>query len=128
VSLSSRLDLLTLLVDDLEAAKAFYRDVLRLPVIRDAAGFVELESGGGGRLALYSRSALAELLEVDPDELAPIDLSFATSDVDGLFVELLARGADAVASPRTMPWGHRVAFFRDPDGNLVEIFDPIRVL
>jgi catechol 2,3-dioxygenase-like lactoylglutathione lyase family enzyme len=122
-----QLDLLTLLVEDLEAAKAFYCDVLRLPVIRDASGYVELDSGGV-RLALYSRSALAELLQVDPAELGSIDLSFATTDVDGFFEELVARGADPVATPRTMPWGHRVAFFRDRDGNLVEIFDPIRVL
>jgi lactoylglutathione lyase len=125
--MSGRLDLVTLLVDDLEAAKGFYRDVLGLPVLRDVAGFVELESGGG-RLALYSRSALAELLAVDLSEVARIDLSFATSDVDRFFDELVARGAEPLAAPRTMPWGHRVAFFRDRDGNLVEIFAPARVL
>lgn len=127
MSVSTRLDLVTLLVEDPEAAKTFYRDVLGLPVIRDSSGYVELESGGG-RLALYSRTALAGLLEVDPSELASVDLSFATSDVDGFFDELAARGAEPLAPPRTMPWGHRVAFFRDRDGNLVEIFDPIRVL
>ena len=116
-----RLDLVTLLVSDVPASTRYYRDVLGLAVIRDKDGYVELESGGV-RLALYSRAALAKLLGVPVDRLGPIDLSFHVDDADRAFSELVERGAEPLVTPRTMPWGHRLAFLRDPEGNLIEVF------
>jgi catechol 2,3-dioxygenase-like lactoylglutathione lyase family enzyme len=115
-----RLDLVTLLVRDVAASRRYYRDVLGLSVIKDKDGYVELESGGV-RLALYSRVALAKLLSVPEEKLGPIDLSFHVEDADRAFSELVARGAEPLVTPRTMPWGHRLAFLRDPEGNLIEV-------
>jgi catechol 2,3-dioxygenase-like lactoylglutathione lyase family enzyme len=30
-----------------------------------------------------------------------------------------------VTEPATMPWGNRSFLFRDPDGNLVNLFTPV---
>jgi hypothetical protein len=30
-----------------------------------------------------------------------------------------------VQEPTTMPWGNRSILFRDPDGNLVNLFTPV---
>jgi catechol 2,3-dioxygenase-like lactoylglutathione lyase family enzyme len=118
--MNCRLDLVTLLVEDVAASTRFYRDVLGLAVIKDKEGYVELESEGV-RLALYSRVALAKLLAVPEEKLGSIDLSFRVDDADRAFEELVERGAEPLVPPRTMPWGHRVAFVRDPDGKLVEV-------
>jgi catechol 2,3-dioxygenase-like lactoylglutathione lyase family enzyme len=115
------LDLVTLLVADVAVSTRFYRDVLGLTVIKDKDGYVELESGGV-RLALYSREALAKLLAVPEDRVGRIDLSFHVEDADRAFSELVERGAEPLVPPRTMPWGHRLAFVRDPEGNLIEVF------
>ena len=32
---------------------------------------------------------------------------------------------DWVQEPTTMPWGNRSILFRDPDGNLVNLFAPV---
>jgi hypothetical protein len=32
---------------------------------------------------------------------------------------------DWVQQPTTMPWGNRSILFRDPDGNLVNLFTPV---
>jgi predicted enzyme related to lactoylglutathione lyase len=32
---------------------------------------------------------------------------------------------EVVTKPTTMPWGNRALIFRDPDGNLVNLFTPI---
>jgi hypothetical protein len=32
---------------------------------------------------------------------------------------------DWVQAPTTMPWGNRSILFRDPDGNLVNLFTPV---
>ena len=38
----------------------------------------------------------------------------------------LAFGSDkTVTPPTTMPWGNRALLFRDPDGNLVNLFTPV---
>lgn len=118
------LDLVTLLVADLAASTRFYRDVLGLSVVKDKDGYVELESGGV-RLALYSRAALAKLLTVAEDRLGRIDLSFRVDDADRAFSDLVERGAEPLVSPRTTPWGHRMAFVRDPEGNLIEVYATI---
>ena len=36
--------------------------------------------------------------------------------------ELRAAGVDPVSPPQDQPWGHRTLFFRDPDGNVLEIY------
>jgi catechol 2,3-dioxygenase-like lactoylglutathione lyase family enzyme len=30
-----------------------------------------------------------------------------------------------VKEPTTMPWGNRAVLFRDPDGNLINLFQPV---
>ena len=39
--------------------------------------------------------------------------------------ELVAAGVPLVAPPEDQPWGHRTLFFRDPDGNVLEIYADI---
>ncbi|MDO5299586.1 MAG: VOC family protein [Clostridia bacterium] len=43
------------------------------------------------------------------------------AEVDRAFEEVVARGAQAVMLPSTMPWGQRTCYVADPEGNLVEI-------
>jgi uncharacterized glyoxalase superfamily protein PhnB len=45
-----------------------------------------------------------------------------TDDVDAEFDRLHDSLDDVVLVPTTMPWGNRSALFRDPDGNLVNLF------
>ena len=54
-------------------------------------------------------------------------LDFEVGDVDAERVRLAAIVADWVLEPTTQPWGNRSAMFRDPDGNLVNLFRRPRV-
>lgn len=45
----------------------------------------------------------------------------ATSDLDGTFEQLQARGAEVVQEPTEQPYGVRDCAFRDPAGNMVRI-------
>ena len=38
---------------------------------------------------------------------------------------LKERGVSIISGPTDQPWGHRTLFFRDPDGNVLEIFADI---
>ncbi|MBB3605677.1 putative enzyme related to lactoylglutathione lyase [Mycolicibacterium sp. BK556] len=52
-------------------------------------------------------------------------LEFIVEDVDADFERLRQHLDDIVTEPTTMPWGNRSLLFRDPDGNLVNLFTPV---
>jgi catechol 2,3-dioxygenase-like lactoylglutathione lyase family enzyme len=53
-----------------------------------------------------------------------VQLAFrvAPADVDRCAEELSAAGVAIDSPPTNQPWGHRTVFFRDPDGNVLEIY------
>jgi predicted enzyme related to lactoylglutathione lyase len=52
-------------------------------------------------------------------------VEFIVDDVDAEYERLRMNLADVVMEPTTMPWGNRALLFRDPDGNLVNLFTPV---
>ena len=46
-------------------------------------------------------------------------------DVDRCADELTRHGVDLLEPPTNQPFGHRTLFFRDPDGNLLEVYAEI---
>jgi len=52
-------------------------------------------------------------------------LEFLVADVDADFGRLRGQLDEIVTEPTTMPWGNRALLFRDPDGNLVNLFTPV---
>jgi catechol 2,3-dioxygenase-like lactoylglutathione lyase family enzyme len=67
--------------------------------------------GAGAAHAADNRSVLVE---------------FRVDDVDGAAARLRELGVELVLEPTTQPWGNRSVLFRDPDGNLVNFFTPVR--
>jgi lactoylglutathione lyase len=49
----------------------------------------------------------------------------APSEVADCAVVLAARGVHIISGPTDQPFGHRTVFFRDPDGNVLEIYAEI---
>ena len=49
-------------------------------------------------------------------------LDFTVDDVDAEYPRIAAVGVDWVMPPTTQPWGNRSMIFRDPAGNLVNVF------
>ncbi len=52
-------------------------------------------------------------------------LSVAVRDVDSLLERVTALGGSVRGQPNNMPWGQRVAHVADPDGNAVNLTQPI---
>jgi predicted enzyme related to lactoylglutathione lyase len=52
-------------------------------------------------------------------------LSIAVEDVDGLLERVKALGGSVRGQPNNMPWGQRVAHIADPDGNTVNLTQPV---
>lgn len=126
--INPRIDLVTILTDDVPTMLRFYHEVLGFGVKTDLGSYVELESQGV-RFSICTRATMEEATGY-PDfrekaagqtfELAfPVDSPEA---VDAVYAEIVARGAIPIHSPSDMPWGQRTAFFADPDGNVHELF------
>jgi catechol 2,3-dioxygenase-like lactoylglutathione lyase family enzyme len=49
-------------------------------------------------------------------------LGLQVDDVDAEHARLVALGVPIVKPPETYPWGARSVWFRDPDGNLVDVY------
>ena len=52
-------------------------------------------------------------------------IEFRVDDVDAEHARLQSLVENWVQEPTTMPWGNRSILFRDPDGNLVNLFTPV---
>jgi catechol 2,3-dioxygenase-like lactoylglutathione lyase family enzyme len=115
---------ITLFVEDLEAAKQFYRKVFGLPVAfedDDSAVF----KFGNTLINLLKTTAAGELIE--PAKVASREagsrfvFTIDVDDVDAMCAELIARGVELLNGPMDRPWGIRTASFRDPGGYIWEI-------
>lgn len=116
-------------VDDVPASVHFYRDLLgfqetyRFPD-SDEPGYVALELEDG-KLGLSS----AEFPGIHgkpqrPVSGSPFELCVRVPDVDGFIDELRGAGVVVLAEPADQPWGERVAYVEDPDGNPVHVRGP----
>ena len=115
---------ITLFVEDLAAARDFYREVFGLPVHfedDDSAVF----DFGNTLVNLLKTSAAVELIE--PASIAPrgagsrLQLTIEVDDVDATCAELTKRGVELLNGPMDRPWGVRTASFADPGGHIWEI-------
>jgi catechol 2,3-dioxygenase-like lactoylglutathione lyase family enzyme len=120
------IDYTVVFVRDMAAMRRFYEDVLRLRPLRELSpGWIEYRLGDN-TLAL-ARPSLTRADIPIPQGSASLQLAFKVSppDVDRCADELLRHGVDLLSPPTDQPFGHRTLFFRDPDGNLLEVFAEI---
>jgi lactoylglutathione lyase len=118
-----------LLVDDFPACFRFYRDVMRLkPTYGDEhGGYADFDAGTDVSLALFVRQHQTDHIGATSDASGDkAVLVFQVGDVDRALDDLRGRGAPVSAEPADRSdWGIRVAYVRDPDGNLIELNQPI---
>ncbi len=120
---SPRVDVITLFVEDVARAKAFYREVFELETVYedDNSAVVKFDN------------LIINLLDVTqaPELIAPalvaststgsrFQFTVSVSDVDAACEELAQRGVALLNGPMDRPWGIRTASFTDPDGHIWE--------
>jgi catechol 2,3-dioxygenase-like lactoylglutathione lyase family enzyme len=120
------IDYTVILVRDMAAMRRFYEGILGFSLTCElSAGWIEYQIGGN-TLAL-SRPGRTAKDAPTPKGSASLQLAFrvAVDDVDRCAEELLRHGVDLLEPPTNQPFGHRTLFFRDPDGNLLEVYAEI---
>jgi lactoylglutathione lyase len=126
--MKGRLDLITILTNDVPKMVAFYRDVLGFQPKDDLGDYVEFKNDNI-RFAICAYSEMYKITQhvtyTQPRSGQALELALlldTPQEVDRAYAEIVARGATPVTPPANMPWGHRAAFFADPDGNIHELF------
>ena len=111
-----------MLVDDFGEAYRFYRDVLGLETAcADEPPYAGFDAGGT-TVAIFERSGQEEVVDLR----ATGDSNLLVLEVDDVDAEVERLGDKIVAGPVDRPlWGGRVAWLRDPSGNLIELFQQI---
>lgn len=130
------LDHVAITVRDMDRALAFYQGLLGCEVLG------ELMLDGGARKLVYLRAGAAQLElfadrppagssedagagagspPSDPPALGFQHVAFHTGDVDGVAARLRGAGVTFHVGPLDATGNVRLAFVRDPDGNLVEL-------
>lgn len=112
-------------VDDIEAARAFYADVLGMTVESNAMGFIELVLGADARVLVYPKP--------NHTPASFTILNFPVPDIESAVDDLRAKGVetkiysdDEFASDergivRGNGHGPDIAWFRDPAGNVLAV-------
>ncbi|HTI26434.1 MAG TPA: VOC family protein [Kutzneria sp.] len=114
------------ITNDVARLAAFYEQVTGLEARRPAPQFAELVGpsctlaiGSAETMALFSAGAAV------PESNRTVIIEFLVDDVDREYERLAGIAGEIVQKPTTMPWGNRSLLFRDPDGNLVNLFTPV---
>ena len=120
-----RIALVTLGVEDLARASAFY-EAMGLKRSRASQATIHFYDMDGVVLALFPTDMLAEDAGVaaDGQGFRRQTLAWNVHDpaaVDAAFARVLAAGGSSLKPPHKTSWGGYVGHFADPDGHLWEV-------
>jgi lactoylglutathione lyase len=122
------LDYTILLCSNMQDTKDFYLHVMGFPLAHDSERWVSFQVGSA-LLTLRPRGpGLAWDDGPIPPGSAAVQLAFRVPPhmVDACHEALRSKGVAILSPPRDIAnWRHRALFFRDPEGNVVELYAEI---
>lgn len=115
---------ISLFVDDVAAAKAFYIDVFDVPVVFEDANSAVVQFDNLLINLLHAGNApeiVAPAAVAARDSGSRFQLSIWVPDVDAVCARLQQRGVQLLQGPIDRRWGMRTANFTDPAGHSWEV-------
>ena len=125
--MEQRLSIITLGVEDLARARAFYEALGWRVAHEELAGTLVTFTLNGIGLALYPRAKLLEdigLPDLDGSATGAVTLAYnvrTREQVAPVLAEAERAGATIVKPAGDVFWGGHSGYFRDPDGHLWEV-------
>ena len=131
------IDYIALFVSDVNRSLVFYRDLLGFRFDQPAKSDGVEGFSGKLKIGLYDRSWLPKLFGDRGKESIsgyPFLLSMTVDNLDQVYQQICAKISDQsgdyiqetktiniISPPTLMPWGQKILFLSDPDGNMLEI-------
>jgi lactoylglutathione lyase len=114
---------------DVERVARFYATLgfaehARLPGPDGTAGFIGMHRDAA-ELAVVSEESPRMLAGVEPGPGPRHELFVYVQDVDTAVAGVPAAGGEVLKEPADMPWGERVGYVADPEGNVVSLAAPV---
>lgn len=113
-----------IITDNLDELVDFYEKVTGVTADRPAPVFAELHFPTGTLALGHTSTAALFNNAATPAQNKTVILEWVVDDVDAEYPRLKTIVRQWEQEPTVMPWGNRSILFRDPDGNLVNLFTP----
>ena len=112
-----------IVTENVKQLGSFYQDVLQIEPQIYGEDYMEFPTECG-TLSLFSVVAHERLApsSIRPAANKSVILEFQVDDVDREYARLQQMEIKWVRLPTTESWGNRTIYFRDPEGNLVELY------
>ena len=116
-----------LYVNDQARSTAFYRALLDRDPSLEVPGMTEFELSTGVRLGLMPEQGIARIISgpmPHPSTAQGVprcELYLVVEDLEGAILQANVAGAVEVSPAADRDWGHRVAYFADPDGHVLAL-------
>jgi predicted enzyme related to lactoylglutathione lyase len=118
-----------LLVQDFDKCFSFYKETLGLTCTHGSQGdnFASFNIGLSDALGIFKAGLMNEAIgkkqKASKETADKFVIVIEVSSVDKTVESLKSKHVKFITDPRDMPvWGIRVAHFRDPENNLIELF------
>ena len=111
---------------DIARARAFYAEAMGLEEAQadPASGFAIFRATDGVMLVVETVDETEDDGEVAAMLIGRFTgLGFAVPSVSEAFMEMRARGVRFDGLPELQPWGGTLAYFEDPDGNVLTLVE-----
>jgi catechol 2,3-dioxygenase-like lactoylglutathione lyase family enzyme len=120
------LDYTIIFARQMSVMREFYGTTLGFPLHREL-GPQWVEFRVGSNLLTLTERGLVFDDPAPPIGALSVQLAFRVtpSEVASCAATLAERDVNILSGPTDQPWGHRTLFFRDPDGNVLEIYAEI---
>lgn len=117
------LNYIILLCKDIARTKAFYHELLGFPIERDWQDWIEMRAGA----VLLTLRQRGRPYDGPTPPGAGVQLAFRVEppEVNDWYAKLLQEQVEILEPPRDRDYGHRTLFFKDPEGNILEIYADI---
>lgn len=110
-----------ILVNDFEKSLAFYKNILELEVNSVNDKFADFKLNGTS-LAIFQKDEATQML---PSKYMKNGggsiIAFQVKNMDKSCTDFKLKGVEIIEGPKATPWGQKVAYFLDPDLNIIEI-------
>ena len=115
-----------IITDNIDRLVEFYERVTGVKATWGNENFAELSTDSATLAIASTRTVpLFGPGAAEPAANRSVIIELIVDDVDSVYASLTGYIEDFVNQPTTMPWGNRSLLFRDPDGNLINLFTPL---
>ncbi|HVX93219.1 MAG TPA: VOC family protein [Candidatus Dojkabacteria bacterium] len=118
---TEKLFAICLIVKDFEKSFNFYTEILGFKINTNEKPFADFTLGETS-LAIFEKSGATAMLPTKyMNEGGSIVIAFQVKNIGAEINNLNKKGIKIVEGPKKTEWGQKVAYFLDPDKNIIEL-------